>query len=558
MSDSVQMVNSVPPQGFNRGFAFWMVFVSNLMVDMLSALDLTAISTALPTIVGDLDGANFIWAGSAYTIASTAVLPLIGNLVSAFGRKPVLVFFIVSFAVGSAISGAAQNINMLIAGRTVQGLGGGGCLAITEIIYADLIPLVERGKFQGITASVWALACAIGPPIGGALAQSGAWRWLFFLNIPLCGVAVILTCIFLRVHTPKASLVEKFAQMDWTGIIVMIGSTVAILLAITWGGLEFPWNSAHVLVPLIVGAVGILVFFLLEMYWLKGPTVPRFFFTNRTTFSGYAGTFFHGIVSLATIYYLPVYFQASQGASAVGSGVDMFAVCLTIPAFAIATGLSVQIIDRYRPQNYVGWAIIVLGFGLLSTLDETSSRAAYIGLQVPLGIGLGIVWISTQFPILAPLPVSNSAHALAFFTFLRCFAQSWGIVVGGTILQNTLLHGLPTSFTARFPQGVQIAYAVIPTINGLEEPLRTEVRAVFARATKLIWHVMLGVSGAGLLTVLLMREEKLRQDMDGTWGLKEGSVGESVGGTVIGPGEGEGEMEWKVSPGSVQTVAQVV
>lgn len=253
-----------------------------------------------------------------------------------------------------------------------------------------------------------------------------------------------------------------------------------------------------------------------------------------------------------------MYFQASKGASAVGSGVDMFALCLTIPAFAIATGLSVQIVDRYRPQNYVGWAIILVGFGVLSTLDESSSRAAYIGSQVPLGVGLGIVWISTQFPILAPLPVSNSAHALAFFTFLRCFAQSWGIVVGGTILQNTLLRELPPDFAARFPQGVQIAYAVIPTINGLQEPLRTQVRAVFARATRLIWRVMLGVSGAGLLTVLLMREEKLRQDMDGTWGLQEEKERGSGSGSVLAGEGAEGrELEWKVTPGETPTLPPI-
>ncbi|KAJ8486824.1 hypothetical protein ONZ51_g4574 [Trametes cubensis] len=513
-----------PPPGSKRGTAFWMVFASNLLVDMLSALDLTAISTALPTIVEHLHGTDFIWAGSAYTIASTAILPLIGSLVSAFGRKPVLVAFILTFAVGSAISGAAQSMNMLIAGRTVQGLGGGGCIAITEIIYADLVPLPERGKFQGITASVWAFACAIGPPIGGALADSGAWRWLFFLNLPLCGIAVLLTTIFLRVHTPKASLSEKILQMDWTGITVMIGSTISILLAITWGGLQFPWTSAHVLAPLVIGAIGILVFFVLEMFWLKGPTVPRFFFTSRTTFSGYLGTFFHGIVSLAAVYYLPVYFQATKGASAVGSGVDLFPLCLTIPAFAIATGLSVQIVDRYRPQNYLGWAFIIIGFGVLSVLDENSSRAAYIGSQVPLGVGLGIIWISTQFPILAPLPFSNSAHALAFFTFLRCFAQSWGIVVGGTILQNELLKNLPQAFRMQFPEGVQIAYAVIPSISGLQGPLKDEVRAVFARATRLIWQVMIGVAGAGLLSVLLMREEKLRQDMDQQWGLKDNTT----------------------------------
>ncbi|KAI0788199.1 iron permease [Fomes fomentarius] len=504
------METSTGTGDFQPGLSFWMVYVSNLMVDMLSALDLTAVSTTLPTIVEELNGTDFIWAGSAYTIASTAILPLIGNLVSAFGRKPALVAFILTFAVGSAISGAAQSMNMLIAGRVVQGLGGGGCIAITEIIYADLVPLPLRGKYQGIQASVWAFACAIGPPIGGALADSGGWRWLFYLNIPLCGIAIVLTVFFLRVHMPKTSLREKLTQMDWIGIIVMIGSTVSILLAITWGGLRFSWSSGHVLAPLIIGGLGITIFFILEMFWLKGPTVPRFFFTNRTTFSGYIGTFFHGIVALAALYYLPVYFQASLGASAIGSGVDMFAVCLTVPAFAIGTGISVQLLKQYRPQNYIGWMFIIIGFGLLSTLDENSSRAMYIGLQIPLGIGLGIVWISTQFPILAPLPVSNSAHALAFFTFMRCFAQSWGIVIGGTILQNTLLKDLPKDFTATLPQGVQIAYAVIPRIKHLPDSVQLQVRSAFARSTKLIWQVMIGFSGLGC-----------SPDLDEQWGLRE-------------------------------------
>ena len=156
----------------------------------------------------------------------------------------------------------------------------------------------------------------------------------------------------------------------------------------------------------------------------------------------YIGTLFHGIAALAAICrifllrsykrtpthiliadYLPVYFQASLGASAVGSGVDMFALVLTIPPFAVLTGLSVQIVNCYRPQNYVGWILMIIGFGVLSILDENSSRAMYIGCQIPVAVGLGLIWVGTQFPILAPLPFSNSAHALSFFTFVRCFAQ---------------------------------------------------------------------------------------------------------------------------------------
>ncbi|KIP04468.1 hypothetical protein PHLGIDRAFT_109526 [Phlebiopsis gigantea 11061_1 CR5-6] len=506
-----------------------MVFVANLTVDMLSALDLTAVATALPTIVHHLNGNDFIWAGSAFTIASTAILPLVGGLVSVFGRKPILLSFVFVFAVGSAVSGAAQSMNMLIAGRVIQGLGGGGCLSVTEIVYADLVPLPERGKFQGITASVWALACAIGPPIGGALASTGAWRWLFFLNLPLCGIAMALVAAFLRVHTPRTSFKEKVLHMDWLGNAVIIGSTVSVLLALTWAGLQFSWDSPQVLAPLIIGGVGIAVFGYIEAFLVEHPTMPSFCYKDRTTLSGYLGTFFHGIVSLAALYYLPVYFQAAKGASAVGSGIDLFGLVFIIPAFAILTGLSVQAVGHYRPQNYVGWAFVLVGFGLLSILDADSRRAQYIASQVPLGLGLGVVWISTQFPILAPLPFSNNAHALAFFTFTRCFAQSWGIVVGGSILQNTLRSRLPAQFAQSLPQGVQIAYAVIPDIAGLPPQLQAEVRAAFAQSTQLIWRVMLGVSGAGFLSCILMREVPLRTDMDETWGLQERETGKGEG-----------------------------
>ncbi len=232
-----------------------------------------------------------------------------------------------------------------------------------------------------------------------------------------------------------------------------------------------------------------------------------------------------------------------KNASAIGSGVDIFPITFTIPFSALATGISVKAVKKYRPQNYIGWAIILIGFGVVSRLDEHSSRAQYICSQLPLGIGLGMVWVGTQFPILAPLPVSNNAHALAFFTFTRRFAQvrywsprsrsgadisrafyqSWGIIIGGTILQNILLKDLPASYVATLPQGVQIAYAVIPDIPKLAPELRADVQVAFAHATQVIWKVMLGISAVGMLTCIPMREEKLRESLDKQWGLKEGN-----------------------------------
>ncbi|OJT05266.1 hypothetical protein TRAPUB_3930 [Trametes pubescens] len=314
----------------------------------------------------------------------------------------------------------------------------------------------------------------------------------------------------------------------------MTGSTVLVFLATTWGGLTFPWASPQVLSLLIIGGIGMLLFFVIERYWLKGPTIPKAFFTDRTTFGGYLGTFFHGICSIATIYYYPVYLQAAQGATSLAADVDVLPLATVIPAAAILTGLSVNISDRYRPQSFVGWAFMIVGFGLLSLLDEHSSRAMYLALQVPVTVGIGIIWISSQFAVLAPAPAASVTHALAFFTFTRTvaqvsrparpsaachlrvanttgvIAQGWGIVIGGAILQNVLLRELPTSFTSTLPKGVQVAYATIETISSLPEALKWEVRAAFARATQQIWFVMLGVAGAGFLSCFLLREVRMR------------------------------------------------
>ncbi|KAI0313881.1 iron permease [Amylostereum chailletii] len=512
---------SEPPFQWSRcGRAFWMVVVANLTCDFLSAFDLTAVSTALPTIVKDLNGDDFIWAGSAYPLAATAMVPMCGGLASIFGRKPILVVSIAFFSLGSALAGAAQNVSMLIAARAIQGFGSGGALAVTEIIYADLVPLPQRGVIQGITASVWALASAVGPIVGGALATSGAWRWLFFLNLPISAIAAVLVLIYLRVNTPESTFKSKIARMDWIGNIMVVGSSASITLALTWGGLRYAWDSAQVLVSLIVGIIGLFCFFLIEKFWSKEPTIPLSVVSNRTSVSGYLGTAVHGVVSFAAIYYLPVYFQAVQKASAVRSGIDLLAMAMFITPSCMVCGVSVEIARRYRPQNYIGWMLTVVGFGILTLLNENSSKAQYIGFQVVLGIGLGIIWIATQFPILAPLPYSNNANALAFFTFVRSLSQTFGVAIGGAVLQNSLQHKLPVDFIDQLPRGVSVAYAAIPAIPSLSEPLQTEVRKAFADSLRRLFQVMIGISGLGLLTVLLMKEVDLRSEVDEQWGLQ--------------------------------------
>jgi len=409
-------------------------------------------------------------------------------------------------------------------------LGSGGCLAVTEIIYADLVPLPQRGIIQAITAVVWASASAIGPTVGGQLATSGAWRWLFYLNLPVTAIAFVLVLIFLRVSTPRVTFAHSIKRIDWIGILVVAGSSASLTLALTWGGLRFQWRSPEVLIPLLIGIIALATFFAIEKYWSIEPMIPWCVLNNRTSISGYLGTAFHGTVSFVAIFFLPVYFQAVKGASPLQSGIDILGMAMFITPASIVCGVTVQIWRCYRPQNYLGWALIITGFSVLTILDIDSTKTKYIGCQIIVGVGLGIVWVSTQFPILAPLPFSNNAHALSFFTFVRCLSQTWGVAIGGAVLQNSLLQNLPRSFTSKLPVGVSVEYSAIDSIASIPEPLQTQVRIGFAASLKELWVVMIGISVFGLLSVPLMKEVNMDIDVDSQWGLQGGNV------QVIGSG----------------------
>lgn len=506
-----------------RGLHFWLVIVAICVSGFLSALEYTSVSTALPTIVHDLDGEDFVWVANAYVLAATALLPMTGGMAEVFGRRTSMLLVLALFALGSALCGAAQNMNWLIAARTIQGAGGGGVQSISVIIISDLVPLSERAIFLAIFGLTWATACAIGPLVGGSLADVGQWRWLFYLNLPINGLAAILVFALLKVNTPRGSLKSKLLQMDWMGNFLIIASSSSTVIGLTWGGVKFPWTSAHVLVPLIVGLLGLVGSMAYEATLARVPLVPIALISNRTSLSGYIQTFLAPIIVIGTIYYIPVYYQACKLASPLHAGVDLLVVCVVIAPVIIISGISITKTKMYRPQLWLGWALLMLAMGLMSTLKADTPLGRGIGFPVLVGAGGGFLYQATYYPVLAPLPVSQNARANAFFSFCRIFAGVWGITVGVAVLQTQLTARLPPDFLAEFPQGVAVAYNIIPVVPSLEEPLRTQVREAFADSLAVIWRVMTGIAGLGLLSSLGMKGLPLHSQVDERWGLQETS-----------------------------------
>ncbi|KZT60147.1 iron permease [Calocera cornea HHB12733] len=512
-------VNNDSTKQKRRG-AFWMIFIALCVTVFLSALDMSMVPTALPSIVADLDGeSSFAWVGSAYTLAAAAWLPLSGALATAFGRQPIVIMALVLFFLGSILSGEATNMSMLIAGRTVQGLGSGGIMAMSEIVVADLVPLKERGVFIGLTSLVWAFASAIGPPVGGAFAENISWRWLFRINLPITFVAFCLVVTFLRLKMPSGSITEKLRKVDWLGNALVAASTCAVTIALTRGGVETPWTSAQTLVPLILGFIGLVLFLIYESKWASEPTVPFDLLSNRTSVAGYLTTFFHSIVATTIIFYIPIFFQACFGVTPIQAGVDTFGLAFTIAPAAVVGGVSAVLAKRYVPQNWIGWIIITIGTGILSLLRADTPTAKWVGFEIFLGVGVGIVWTSVKFPILAPLPVSRNASAMALYMFSRIFAQTFGITIGSAVLQNELKTRLPASFLAQFPAGVDVSVAAIPFISTLPEPLRFQVQEAFADSMSTVWKVMLAFCFLGLLTALFLKEIELHGHTDENWDL---------------------------------------
>ncbi|KAH9979111.1 hypothetical protein BGW80DRAFT_1455769 [Lactifluus volemus] len=389
-----------------------------------------------------------------------------------------------------------------------------------------------------MSGSAWAIGGAIGSVIGGALAQRGQWRWIFCKLKSVDGTVRVINemprsqpthmCLHrnygLTLHAskaPPATLREKLSKMDFIGNILIIGSVTSLIIGSTWGGVRYPWSSVHVLLPLSFGIVGLSLFAIYEFYFCKPPVVPILLRLNWTGTSGYLQIFMMAAVTACMTLWLPTFFEACKETSPTKAGIALFGVSFSLGLIAIVAGIVVKKSGNYVIPTFVGWVLVVVGVGLLTTLHVDSSIAKGIGFQIIIGSGGGIIYVITMYPILASIPVTQNAPAMALYVFSRNLGNIWGVTVGGAILQNELKMNLPASFIAQFPQGVNIAFSSIPIIPTLSSSLKDAVRNTFAEALKVVWQALLGISIAGFLFSLGIRQLKLHSEIDKDWGRSE-------------------------------------
>jgi EmrB/QacA subfamily drug resistance transporter len=385
-----------------------LIMFSLAVAVLLVALDITIVTTALPTIAEEFKSASgYTWVGSAYLIANSAATPIWGKVSDIFGRKPCLLITNAIFFVGSLIAALSVNMNMLIGARVVQGIGGGGLVVLVNIAISDLFAMRDRGAYFGIIGGVWALASSLGPIVGGLFTQKVNWKWCFFINLPFDGVAFIILFFCLDIHTPKTPLRKGLKAVDWLGSLTMVSGTIMVLLGLEYGGIAHPWDSAIVLCLIIFGVVTIGLFFVIESRLAPYPLMPLSIFSKRSNIAALGTCFCHAFVFIPGNYFLPLYFQAVLGATPILSGVYLLPTAIALSIFSICTGITIRKTGQYRPIIWFGMFMMTLGTGLFIDLGAHSSWAKIIIYQVIAGIGVGPNFQAPLIAMQSLVPVSS-------------------------------------------------------------------------------------------------------------------------------------------------------
>jgi EmrB/QacA subfamily drug resistance transporter len=523
-------------EGFKPDAYFYAAFGTLSVITLVAALDATSLAVAIPVsievpflryeltydsqiVAQKLNGTAIeaFWSGTGFLLAATVLQPIFASLSNFFGRKNLALAAMVFFTLGAIIAGVAKNFSMLIAGRAVQGIGGGGIIVITEIIATDMVPLRERGKWFGFISSMWAVGSVLGPVIGGAFSQNVTWRWIFYINLPFCGIAFVAIPLFIRLTQRKSSIAEKLRRIDWIGIALFIASATSFLIPISWGGVIYEWNSWHTIVPLVLGACGLVAFGFYEHYGAKEPMINTVIFNNRTTTLTYFTTFFHGMLLWCLLYFLPLYFEAVKSYSPVLAGVACFPLSFTVAPVSVVVGFVASITGQYWWALVLGWVLTTAGSGLLYLLHVDTSVAGWIFITLVVGIGMGMLFPSMGFSIQASAPSKHMAISVAMFSFFRLFGQTVGVAIGGVIFQNEMKKKLLAypDLASKAVEYSQDAASLVQLIKAMPaSSQKSELQQAYVNSLQVVWLVCCGFSGLCLIAVLFTKRYSMDRDLE--------------------------------------------
>jgi len=432
---------------------FFLVILALIVSLTMSSLDISIVSTALPTISNQFDSKDeYTWVITAYMLGNTSFQPMFGKFSDIFGRRPVMIFALVLFVITSALCGAAHNIKMLIVARGFQGIAGGGILAMTNIIIADIVPLRKRGLFMGINGAIFSFSSVVGPLLGGFFTDNLTWRWSFYINVPIGIVCLILIIIFFKMPKEKGSLLEKIKRIDFSGTFSIIGSLVCILLALNWGGQKYPWSSGIIISLLSVGTVLLIIYIIIECKFAKEPITPPELFKYRNITAPCLTSFFNGTAFLTCVNTLPLLYQDGRGLSATIAGLRMTPASFCITISAITSGYTIGKwghIDKYIKS---GSFFMIFSTFCMTLIDVDTPYYKEVIYFIFFGLTVGLIF---QNCIMVAQQISPPEY-LAISTTLISFFNTIGAVVGVAIHGALLQNFYPSLYKEHYPQAKPI------------------------------------------------------------------------------------------------------
>lgn len=505
----------------------------------VGALNTTIVTTAVPVITHQLHSATgYTWVGASYVIAQAIAAPIWGKLSDIWGRKLLMLSAVGLFFGGSAICATSTTMRVLVAGRALQGVAGGGLTLLVQVVISDLFSVRRRSLFMGISHGVWAAAGGLGPPLGGVFAGLVSWRWCFYINLPICGVAFILLFFFLDVKHEKTSFKTGLKAVDWWGIFSFLAFSLMVLLGLDFGGDVFAWDSAKVICLVVVGTCMLGAFVYNEAKLARYPLIPLDMFRDKSNLAALGVTAFHGLAFIPGEYYVPLYLQGVKGQSPVESGVLLVPLMVAMAIVGVLTGVAMHRTGRFRELMWVGTALLCLGNGMFIRLSPATSVGEMIGLTILFGCGSGMLFEPPLIAIQSRSKQEDVATATSTFSFCRSMSVSISVIIGGVVFQNSMdlesdrlsQAGLPAEMVEAL-SGKEAAANV--GLAGQLTDLRQQeaVKQAFAFALRNMWIMYTVLGGLGLLSSFFVGEAKLSSDhVETVTGIRSEKVktGESI------------------------------
>ncbi|KAK3377091.1 major facilitator superfamily domain-containing protein, partial [Lasiosphaeria ovina] len=490
----------------------WAVMGTLAVISLMVALDATILVSVLPTLAIDLGGTSTdaFWAGTSYLLTCAVCQPFIAALSDIFGRKEMLFVSVLFFTLGTLLCAPiAKDFTVFFAGRSVQGIGGGGIITMGQVIFADIVPLRQRPKYFSLVLAAWAMGSVLGPLIGGLFVEHAVWSWCFYINFPFCLLGLILVPMYVKLSTEKTSLMSKLARVDWIGGFLFIAGLTSFLVGISWAGIQFEWKSKQVIAPMVVGAAGVVAAIFWERHGAREPFLRPSLFYSTSAVATYGCALFQGFILFCALYYVPFYFTAVRFVSPTQAGLDIFPVtCFLLPG-SIVISLVASRIGRFRWAIWGGWVLTAISCGLFVFFDEDTKTPVWAVILAVFGIGHGMLLTSVNVGIQAISRVEDAGRAAAMYAFMRTLGMSIGVAVGGTVFQNVMVLkldelGLPESIAHESEAFVPTMAAMSPT-----DPTRIGALQAYVQGFHGVYWTITGAACAAFLLSLLIKRHSM-------------------------------------------------